>query len=121
MGEAAITIHGHAYEIACDDGQEERVRALGDFLDARVQDIARGGGASTETHLLVLAALILADENHDLRQRLTEFVNRAGENVPANPAAPQVSAEEEHLIADAIQKICGRIDALSMRISRRAS
>ena len=62
MAEVNLAIHGRAYDIACDDGQEQRVLEVGRYVDTRAREIAQAGAANNETHLLVLTALVLADE-----------------------------------------------------------
>ena len=54
MAELNLNIHGHTYGVACDDGQEERVYEVGEYVNQRATAIATAGAASNETHLLVL-------------------------------------------------------------------
>ena len=70
MAEVNLTINGRNYGIACDDGQERRVQALGQYVDQRLKEIARAGAASNESHLLFLTSIILADEIFDLKDGL---------------------------------------------------
>ena len=69
MSEVNLMIHGRTYGVGCDDGQDKRVRELGQYIDRRVKEIANAGGAATEAHLLVLAALVLADELFEAREQ----------------------------------------------------
>ena len=34
-----VLINGHAYTVACDEGEEEHLRELSQFLDRRVRDL----------------------------------------------------------------------------------
>jgi cell division protein ZapA len=68
MAEVNLIIHGRTYGVGCDDGQEKRVRELGQYIDKRVKEIAGAGGAATEAHLLVLTSLVLADEIFETRE-----------------------------------------------------
>jgi cell division protein ZapA (FtsZ GTPase activity inhibitor) len=68
MSEVNLMIHGRTYGVGCDEGQERRVRELGAFIDRHMRDMAAAAGTSaTEAHLLVLAALVMADELFDLK------------------------------------------------------
>jgi hypothetical protein len=40
MAHVEVKINGRGYEIACDNGQEEHVAELGDFLDRKVAELA---------------------------------------------------------------------------------
>ncbi|MGB0719524.1 MAG: cell division protein ZapA [Bdellovibrionales bacterium] len=106
MGEVNINISGRNYGISCQDGQEQRVHDLGQYVDARVKDIAKAGAAANETHLLVLTSLMLADEVFDLRQNA---------HTQAPPEAPQSAANEDE-VAGAINQLADRIDQIARRI-----
>ncbi len=106
MAEVTLTINGRNYGISCDDGQEQRVVDLGHYVDSRMKDISRSGAASNDTHLLVLTALMLADESFDARQN-------ADQNGQA--AAPQ---EDELVIARVIDQLADRIDTIADRMAQ---
>lgn len=67
MPQVSITINGRAYPIACDEGEEERIRDLARLIDDKVTGFARQVGQAGEGRLLVLAALTLADELAEAR------------------------------------------------------
>lgn len=98
MPEVTLQINGRGYGIFCDEGEEERILALAEYIDSRLKDIAAAGAASAESHLLVLTALVLADEVFDLRE------NQGG--------AP----EDEERTAQFIEHIAGKIEHLAERI-----
>jgi cell division protein ZapA len=122
MPQVNLAIHGKSYAIACDDGQEQRVQEIGKLVDARVRDIAAAGAATTESHLLVLASLVMMDEIWELR----ETVNALGRQVhagsavhsdtPVNPDA--LSPEEEQEILAAIDHLAARIDSVAERLAQ---
>ncbi len=60
MAEVTLTINGRNYGVACDDGQEDRLRDLGYYIDQRMREIAQAGAAGNESHLMILASLMLA-------------------------------------------------------------
>lgn len=128
MAEVKLAINGRLYAIACDDGQEKRVSMLGRYIDARLKEIARAGGASNESHLLALTALVLADEIHDLREDLDNTMRalrlknmeseKRGNEVPK---PPMEQSESDDVIAGAITKIAQRIGNLAERMESTAS
>lgn len=128
MAEVKLAINGRLYAIACDDGQEKRVSMLGRYIDARLKEIARAGGASNESHLLALTALVLADEIHDLREDLDNTMRalrlknmeseKRGNEVPK---PPMEQSESDDAIAGAITKIARRIGNLAERMESTAS
>ena len=68
MSQVSVTINGHPYKIACDDGQEPRIRRLAQYVDARVGDFVKRVGQVGEARLLLLAALVIADELSDCKR-----------------------------------------------------
>ena len=62
MAQVAITINGKDYSLACDDGQEERIRAAGALLSAGVGQLAVQMGRVNDLNLVVMAGVMLADD-----------------------------------------------------------
>lgn len=119
MADVSLNIHGKTYSIACDPGQERRVAELGKYVDARLREIAAVGAASNEPHLLVLTALVLADEIYELRDMVAELRNRAPQVIHEQVEAEQrVSEEEELEILAAIEQLASRIDTVAERLQK---
>ena len=67
MAQVTIRINGYAYTVGCADGQEPHLEAMAAEVDQRIDKIKAAMGQSGESRLLVLAALMMADELHDLK------------------------------------------------------
>lgn len=67
MSNITLRIGGRDYAVACAEGEEDHVRALGAVIDAKVEGMR--GGAQSEVRQLLFAALLLADEVHEARSR----------------------------------------------------
>ena len=70
MAQLTVKINGYAYPVACEDGQEQHLQAMAEQVNTRIDSIKALGGNSGEARLLVLAALLMADELHDQRLEL---------------------------------------------------
>ncbi len=68
MAQVTIRINGYAYTVGCADGQESHLEAMAAEVEQRVEGIKASVGPSGESRLIVLAALMMADELHDLRR-----------------------------------------------------
>ncbi len=66
MAQLTVKINGYAYTIGCADGQEQHLQAMAEQVESRVSKIKALGSQSGESRLLVQAALLMADELHDL-------------------------------------------------------
>jgi cell division protein ZapA len=69
VGQLTVHINGKPYLLGCEDGEEQRLRALAAMLDERVQSAGAGAGALGETRLMLMGALMLADEGEKLEIR----------------------------------------------------
>jgi cell division protein ZapA len=108
MAHINLTINGRSFGMECDDGQEHRVRDLGKYVDNKIRSIASAGGASNENHLLLLTALVMADEIHSLQERLS-----GADEVLQNRADLE---QHEEMISNAINTFAERIDMIAGRI-----
>jgi cell division protein ZapA len=71
VAQVTVRINGYAYTVGCEDGQEQHLLAMAEQVENRIDSVkAIGGGQSGEARLLVLAALLMADELHDVRHAL---------------------------------------------------
>lgn len=121
MAEVTLTINGKNYNIACDDGQEQRVIDIAYYVDSKVKEMFKAGAATTENHALVLAALVIADESFDLMENATTTKSR-GEQQDTAAEQEQIKQAKESLekqeaqIATAIEKLADRIDSVADRM-----
>lgn len=113
MAEINIAIHGKTYGIACDDGQEKHVHELAKYVDARLREIAGAGAASNESHLLVLTALVLADEIFESRMAINRQI--------AAQTPERLNEDDERLIVDAINHLATRINSVADRLQETVS
>jgi cell division protein ZapA len=67
LAQVTVRINGYAYTVGCEDGQEQHLQAMAGQVEKRIDSIKAIGGNTGEARLLVLAALLMADEIHDLR------------------------------------------------------
>lgn len=71
MSEVTLRIGGRPYKVACADGEEAQLARLGSMVDAKFKQLS-GNRAPTEAQNLLFAALLLADELHELHASLGE-------------------------------------------------
>lgn len=106
MAELNIQIKGRNYAIACDDGQEGRVAELANYVDEKLKAIANAGAGANESHLLVLTAIVMADEIFDLK------ANTNG----APLDGLKISETDEKDIVEAIDMMSKRINSMAVNL-----
>ncbi len=67
MAQVSLQINGYGYVLGCGDGEEPHLLGLAADLERRIEEIKVSTGPSGEARLLLMAALMLSDELHDLR------------------------------------------------------
>jgi cell division protein ZapA len=82
MAQVTLRINGYAYTIGCKDGEEKHLEAMGAEVSLRIEGVRAAAGPSGEARMLVMAALLMADDIFDLRSRL--------EAAEATTGAPKV-------------------------------
>ncbi|MEX0758954.1 MAG: cell division protein ZapA [Tistlia sp.] len=105
MGQVALRINGRSYEVTCNEGQEEHLRGVAAYFDGRVREVAGAVGQVGEGRLLVIAALLVADELFDAKEKL------AG-------GAPKGDGESDGEAAESLEEAAARIDALARTLAQ---
>ncbi|HEX3916784.1 MAG TPA: cell division protein ZapA [Caulobacteraceae bacterium] len=70
MAQITIEINGRPYVVGCEDGQERRLAELAALVDAQVRQVARDVGPLGETRLMLMGALVMADDISELTSQL---------------------------------------------------
>ena len=104
MAQVTIKINGYAYNIGCRDGEEPHLYAMAEQIEERVARAKALGSQSGEARLLVMAALFMADELHDLRLEMKSA--RTGRS----PAAVKSTEERAKRLAARAEAIAAAVE-----------
>jgi cell division protein ZapA len=108
-----IPLNGRRYPVACDEGQEDRVREIAAFIDGKLAEVRRGAAGASDTHLQVMVSLLVCDELFDARSRL------ASRGYPQGPAhAGPAGGEVGPAVVDVISRLSNRVEAIASRLER---
>lgn len=107
MSNVTLTIGGRPYTVSAPDGEESHVEMLGRMVAERV---AGGGAGQSETRMLLFAALMLADELHELHRQMP----------PPAADAPQVSAQPSAEVLARIESLAARVEKLAAHLEEPA-
>jgi cell division protein ZapA len=72
MAQVTISINSREYAIACEDGQELRIMQLSRILDEKAKLLTDGTNQISESMLLAMVGLLLADEITELKKGKAE-------------------------------------------------
>src|SRR5271170_3729374 len=70
MAQVTLRINGFAYTLGCQDGEEDHLHAMAAEVDRRIESVKASAGPSGEARMLVIAALLMADDIYELRQKV---------------------------------------------------
>jgi cell division protein ZapA len=108
-------VNGRAYTIACDDGEEEHLKALAGHVDAKAREVLASVGQVGETRMLLMAALLIADEHHDMLAKLETDHRPAGSG---DKQSLRLRAEQaEGAAADALEHATKRLEDIAARLA----
>jgi cell division protein ZapA len=106
VAQVSVEVNGRPYVIGCEDGQEQRLTQLAAVVDAQIRQVGRDVGPLGETRLLLMGALVMADDMADLRGEI--------ETLRAQVAEAKADVGRAELAAVAA------LDAAAARIERLA-
>jgi len=110
MGQVVVKVNGRDFPLNCADGQEPRIRRLAQYVDAKIVEFAKNLGQIGEARLILLAALVIADELSDANEALQQERNRTRAPGGAGGEAIEAAAAGIRGIAERIESIAARIE-----------
>ena len=105
MAQVDVSVNGQSYRIACEDGQEDRLVDLAAMVDEKVIGLVNQIGQVGSNRLLVMAALIIADELVDLK-------NEAGSSQELED-----NTNQQNTVLD-LQEITKRIENIADQVEQ---
>ena len=102
MAQVTVQINGRGYQVACGDGEQERIAGLAGYVDEKVQELVGAIGNVGDQRLLVMASLLLADE---------VFEAREGVGGAKAAAAERARADSIEALAERIERLAARLES----------
>ena len=103
MGLVSLDINGQRYQLSCEDGQEAGLEQLGEMVRQKVEELNQSVGKVGEQRLLLMAAILLANDVQDLRQ--------GGANGPGGGNG----SDRQAAVAEAVESCARRLERLAAR------
>ncbi len=119
MAQLTVKLNGYAYNVGCEDGQEAHLVEMARQVEQRIENIKALGGQSGESRLLLLAALLMADELHDTAVELASL-RRPGA-AAAQPVVAEADAQPDRPDArtkNRIAKLARRAEDIAASIEQ---
>lgn len=103
MGQVVVEIGGRGYTLSCRDGDESHLTELASGIAEKAESLTKSLGPMSEARLLLMAALMVADELHDMRSGKM-------------PLRTGPSPEEDRAISDRLAALLARTERLAVNL-----
>ena len=100
VAQVDINVNSQNFQIACEDGQEDRLLDLAKIVDGKVVELVDQVGQVGQNRLLVMAALVIADELAAYRDL-------------AKDSSQDKTAEADKKVATSIEELSQRIEKIA--------
>ena len=117
MPQVSVTINGRQFRMACEEGEEPNLLRLAADLDQRIARLRERFGEIGDTRLTVMAALTLADELNENREKLTKMEPELTKVQEANVASAERALTTHAAIAAALNAAAERIEGITRRLN----
>ena len=118
MPQVNVTINGRQFRMACEDGEEPHLMRLAEDLDARITRLRGRFGEIGDTRLTVMAALTLADELSEVKQKLQRLEPELSTLQDARGATADRAQATQAAVAAALNAAAERIEDLTRRLNQ---
>lgn len=116
MSQLTVTVNNRAYDMSCEDGQEEHLRKLAEDLDRRVRDLSVSLGSVGDSRLLVIAGLLIADELSDSRGEVVALKRKCANLTSEVTRLEEARAKDDHSVGETLNHAATRIETLARKL-----
>jgi cell division protein ZapA len=117
MSQVNVTINGRQFRMACEDGEEARLSRLAEELDASIATLRTRFGEIGDTRLTVMAALTLADQLSETKEKLQRLEPELATLRNASLASADHSQATQTAVVAALNAAAERIENITKRLN----
>jgi cell division protein ZapA len=118
MPQINVTINGRQFRMACENGEEARLTHLAEELDARIATLRARFGEIGDTRLTVMAALALADELSEVKEKLRRLEPELATLQEASVVSADRSQATQAAVVAALNAAAERIESLTRQLNQ---
>jgi cell division protein ZapA len=112
MAAVNVVVNGRNYSIACNDGEEDHLRALVQVVDGKLTELVNMVGQIGDQRLMLMAALLLADEKSAQDEKLAAVEKSIGELKAAEADLKRQLDEAEGFAAERLEAAAQRVETV---------
>ena len=112
-----VMINTRAYTLACDEGEEEHLKGLAGVVDEKVRELLGSVGQVGDSRLLLMAALLIADEHQEALGRLETHAKSLDELTAAQSQVNDRLSQSESIAVEALESAAARAEHIAARLA----
>ena len=106
MAQVSVTIDGHKYRLACNEGEEARLESLAGVIDDKIGEMRKAFGEIGDQRLVIMAALTIADDLAEARDEAAAERKRS-----------DAAEERAQAMASSLDQLGSRLELLAARLA----
>jgi cell division protein ZapA len=118
MPQVNVKINGRQFRMACEEGEEAHLVQLAENLDQRISRLRGRFGEIGDTRLTVMAAITLADELAETKERLSRIEPELAKLQEGNLAAAERAKATQAAIVAALHAAAERIEGITRTLNQ---
>ena len=113
-----VMINSKAYTLGCDEGEEGHLKELAAVVDEKAREaLSMIGQQAGDAKMMLMAALLLADEHHDMRGQLEAGSEAASNGSQVQEALVRRAEAAESAAADALESAAKKLEDIAARLA----
>ncbi|MGE5387747.1 MAG: cell division protein ZapA [Hyphomicrobiales bacterium] len=118
MAAVIVNIAGRTYRLSCDDGEEPRLEQLARYVEGKIYAMRDSFKEVGEPRLVVMAALAIADEAEDARNKVETTTRELLTLKSELDAAREAIAAMEAKVTSAVEDAARRLENLGSDLQK---
>ena len=118
MSQVNVTINGRQFRMACEDGEEAHLLHLAEDLDLRISRLRTRFGEIGDTRLTVMAALTLADELSETKEKVQRIEPELATLQDASVDSADRAQSTQAAVAAALNAAAERIEMVTKQLNQ---
>jgi cell division protein ZapA len=112
-----VMVNNRAYTIACDEGEEDHLRELASHVDDKVRELLGSVGQVGDQRILLMAALLIADEHHEATTQLHLRTQELGDLSDTQANMTDRLSKAETNAAEVLESAASRLEVIAGRLA----
>jgi len=113
-----VMINGKAYTLGCDEGEEGHLKEMASVVDTKAREaLSMIGQQAGDAKMMLMAALLLADEHHDMTDKLAAGSQAQDKSSEERKSLHLKAEQAESAAADMLESAAKKLEDIAARLA----